>query len=612
MKKKLVAFMLACSLAAGQGAAMFPVHAAQAQEEMGETAGGVDSGAVTQEQMDEGDYTAGAASDISISNVSVSGGTGGSKATVNFTVTGNRNNKKKYEVDSIVQVYPVLDESFPFETNDAAYKVTTGTGNTLQCSYTFNVKDNVETAYYPVSFVVVYGRKNTTGGTGNYADRDYGVTKSLSVKLTAQKTTEEPASTETVEEAQDVSIVVDKTPEGTYSQNCKVNFMVKSNSYKIKSVTPVISETFPFETKGDAYKTISSKGKSKLNCSYNFKVRSDVATGYQPVTFNITYVKNKTTLNTTCSLNVKLNGKKEKKSDVSASEKKNKSVPRLMVVGYETDVEEIHPNSEFNLILKMQNNAKVTVSNIKFTLSTANGEFLPVSGASTAFKDSIAAGQTANISFRMKANASLGSKSYPITIKSEYENNSADAFTAEDSVSIPVVVEDRIKLTEIEVPELLSVGGSSNVSFSINNLGSATLNNVTVSCEGEGFSCEESYLGNIAAGGTGYGDVTLNGEEITPDDSDGEAKIVIRYENATGESKTYEEKINVLVSEEEMDEMMDEAMMEEMAANSGGFNGLFVVVLLIIVVAVVIVVLKVRKKKRLKKEEEELMGDDLL
>ena len=107
MKKKLAAFMLACSLAFGQGAALLPANATQEQEEMNTAAGSMDSSDVSVEQMDEGDYTAGASSDISISNVSVSGGASGKKATVNFTVTGNRNNKKKYQaLPSLIKLSP--------------------------------------------------------------------------------------------------------------------------------------------------------------------------------------------------------------------------------------------------------------------------------------------------------------------------------------------------------------------------------------------------------------------------------------------------------------------------------------------------------------------------
>ena len=128
----------------------------------------------------------GNASDISISNVSVSGGKAGGKVTVKFTVSGNKNNKKKYEVDSIERVYPVLDESFPFIMDDEAYRVTSGNGNSLQCSYTFTAKDNLETAYYLTGFTVMYGRKNMDGGTATYAS-EYFVNKSISVKISAKK-----------------------------------------------------------------------------------------------------------------------------------------------------------------------------------------------------------------------------------------------------------------------------------------------------------------------------------------------------------------------------------------------------------------------------------------
>ena len=489
-----------------------------------------------------GEYLSGASSDIKVSSVTAKGGKAGGTLTISFTVSGSQNTKKKYQVDAVEQVYPVLDASFPFETNDEAYKVVSGTGNTLQCSYSFKVKESVDSTYYPVSFATVYTKKNIADGKGNYADKEYAVIKTVNVKLTEKATTEQPATTETAAEDGDITMLVKNSPSGTYGGNCTVNFRLKSKKSKILTVTPAVSEKFPFETSGDAYKTVRSKGTNQLDCSFHFKVRSDVATGYEPLTFNITYIKNKKKLNTTCTVNVKLTGKKEKKPSTGSGEKKKTSTPRVMVTGYDTDVEKIYPNKQFKLTFHIKNNAKTAVQNVKFTFSSGNGEFLPVSGASTAFRDSIPAGAVIDIPINMRSSASLTSRSYAMKIKAEYENADAEAFSSEDSISIPVSVKDRITITELEPPESISMGGSEDLSFSINNLGVTSLNNVTVSYKGEGISCEESFVGNIASGTTGYASLTLNGDEMTPEDSDGEGTILVSYENAGGESKTYKQK----------------------------------------------------------------------
>lgn len=604
--KRIIVAVLCCVLAAGNCPGWM-TKGVQAEEtvDTGASTGtaGIDGGLVSGEMLE------GNSSDVSISGVSISGGKAGGKVTVQFTVSGNTNSKKQYAVDSIERVYPVLNDAFPFVMNDEAYRVTSGSGNSLQCSYSFTAKDNLETAYYLTGFTVVYSRKGINGSTKTY-DSEYCVNKSISVKLTAKKNAANPEATaDTAAQDGDISLKMKNNPYGSYGGSCRVAFTAYSSQYLITSVVPVIGENFPFESTSDAYKVIRSKGQKKLSCDYNFRVKENVTTGYQAVSFQITYKKNGVSATATKMINVQLKGKKDKKS---ASGKK--STPRVMVTGYTTDVKKIIPNSKFCLTLQIKNNSSKTVSNVKFTLSTANGEFLPVSGASTAYVDSIGAKQTISIRFLMKASAGLGAKSYPITVKAEYEDGDAQAYDSQDNVSIPITLEDRISLTDVMPPDMLSVGGSGELSFSINNQGRGSLNNVTVLCKGDGIECEKAFVGNIASGATGYANVMLNGTEATPEDSDGECTIVIKYENASGESRVYKEKTYIYVMEESMDDMgmMDEEGMEMEESQSGGVSKPVIVIgILVVVIIVVIVILKIRKKRRLKKEEE-LMEDELL
>ena len=127
----------------------------------------------------------GNAADISFSNVSVSGSKAGGKVNVSFTVTGNRNSKKHYDIENIEKIYPVLNDSFPFVMDNEAYRVTNGSGNSVSCSYTFRAKDNLDTAYYMAGFTVVYTRKAVDGSQTAY-DSEYSLNKNISVKLTGK------------------------------------------------------------------------------------------------------------------------------------------------------------------------------------------------------------------------------------------------------------------------------------------------------------------------------------------------------------------------------------------------------------------------------------------
>ena len=557
-----------------------------------------------EQTVDTSDLVEGTDADILVSDVSVSGSQAGHNVTIRFSVNA-ANASKRYVVSQINKIVPVINDAFPFETSNEAYKVISGTSTGLTASYTFVAKDNLETGYYPVAFNVVYNRKATLAeGTDPYADNDYYVTKNINVKINGKK---ETTTTEATAGENDISIAVKSAPKGTYGQNCKVAFSLRATAGKIKSVAPVVADNFPFETQGDAYKTVTTKGAKNLSVSYTFKVRKDAATGYQPVSFLVVYEKNGQTFTATKSVNVSLTGKKEKKE---SSGNGNKSTPRVMVTGYSLDVKQVKPNQTFQMTLHVKNNAKRAVSNVKLTLSTGDGEFIPISGAATAYIDSIAAGAEKDIKFAMQAASSLQDRSYTITVKSEYEDGAANAFTGEDSLSVPVTLDDRVKITEIVPPEDLAVDGTSDLTFTINNIGTTVLNNVTVNCSGEGFTAEESIVGNIAAGAQGYATITLTGTDLT-EDAENNCKISISYENSRGEVKTLEETATVMVMSP-MEDMGDDAAIDGDATQKKS-NPFLWLAIVFVVVAVVVVVIMIRKKKKQKRirEEEELMDDDL-
>ena len=137
------------------------------------------------------------------------------------------------------------------------------------------------------------------------------------------------------------------------------------------------------------------------------------------------------------------------------------------------------------------------------------------------------------------------------------------------------------------------------------------MNNVTVNCSGEGFTAEESIVGNIAAGAQGYATITLTGTDLT-EDAENNCKISISYENSRGEVKTLEETATVMVMSP-MEDMGDDAAIDGGDATQKKSNPFLWLAIVFVVVAVVVVVIMIRKKKKQKRirEEEELMDDDL-
>lgn len=415
----------------------------------------------------------------------------------------------------------------------------------------------------------------------------------------------------------DVMLTGLNAPAAKYGENATVGFVakIKGDGY-ITSISPVISNQFPFETNDAAYMVVEGNATTKeLTANYNFTVRSDVATGYQAVEFNVEYVKDGEAYAVVKTVNLKFEGAPAptEATEAPATEAHAVSTPRVIVTGYETNPEKVLAGQDFTLTLHLQNTSNRTaVSNMKVSLAAANGEFLPASGSSTQFVSSLGSGKTTDITIEMSALASLEPKPYVLTLTCNYEDGEANPFESAENISIPVYQEARIKITEVSVtPDTIIVYNQGSVSFNINNLGKSTLANVQARLEGKAIECEESFVGNIAAGATGYADIMVTG--IQPTEDDGTVKLILTYEDSAGEECTYEDEVFLYVMEEMYNEdFFGNEPIEEPA--SSPLNGILIAVGVLVGIAavvIVVIVIVIKKKKRKAAEEAEELEDEI-
>lgn len=347
-------------------------------------------------------------------------------------------------------------------------------------------------------------------------------------------------------------------------------------------------------------------------CDFFLNTKKDTTTGYHPVTFVVEYVQTDSsgsiigTYYVEKSIDIYIIGKDGEKDETT------KSVPRIMVTGFETNPAKVMAGQEFDLTVHLQNTSNTTVvSNVKITLSTANNEFLPTSGSSTEFVRSIGCGATKDIVIKMQAQANLDQKPYVLTVACEYEGEKNTPYTASESISVPVYQESKAKITDVSVsPEAMEVGGQGNVMFSINNTGRTTLYNVQVAIDSacQSVQADDSFVGNIASGATGYADFMING--IAPTTDDGRVKVIISYEDASGNQGTFETEINVFVFEPVFEEpgFSEEFPMEDFEEPKktpvvpiiGG-----IVALAAVITTIIVIVIKKKKRKALEEELED-------
>ena len=295
------------------------------------------------------------------------------------------------------------------------------------------------------------------------------------------------------------------------------------------------------------------------------------------------------------------------------------SVPRVIVTGFSTEPGEVRAGSNFKLIVHLKNTSSRTgVSNLLFDLQAPSSgteaaaeapAFLPASGSSSIYLDSIPAGGTKDISIELNARADLVQKQYSISMSMKYEDSAAAQYEAQSSLAIPVRQEARFEFSRMQIaPDTVSVGEEVNISCSLYNLGRVKMYNVKARFEGKMIDTQEQFIGNLDAGATGTIDAIVTAKKATKGTE--ECKLVLTYEDDAGNVSTSEQKFQMTVLEEAAVE--DAGMMPEAVPEEGGSPGILAAVVLAVIAAAAggtVAFIKRRKKKNHEAEEEEMFDE---
>lgn len=358
----------------------------------------------------------------------------------------------------------------------------------------------------------------------------------------------------------------------------------------------------------------------RMDVGWSFKVREDVLTGYYPLTFTVKYYMDNALETTEITSYINITGSNPAKLLIPDDEIQT-SNPRIIVTGFTTTPETIYAGSTFNLSVSVKNTSQTTtVKNVLFNLeatvegsdsTAAYAAFLPVSGSSSVYTESIAPGQTYQMSIDMEAKSDLAQKPYVLTVSMKYDTDEQINISDTAKVSVPIKQEAKMDTSAAEVlPESIAVGEQSNIMFSVYNTGKTTLYNVKVMYEGDTVESGITYLGNVAPGATSNVDSMVTG--IAQDTGDGTITAVITYEDEAGAETRFEKVMNLYVYEMMIDESFtDEIPYEPEETQSGPNVVVFAAVAVGIIILVVIVVIVVKKKKAKKHQADvDLLDED--
>ena len=432
--------------------------------------------------------------------------------------------------------------------------------------------------------------------------------------------------TPTVSAGQQVAIVLPIMNFGTEELNDLIIEPAISNVVSEWPFEPDMTNYLQTEPYIPGNKTKEAAMENRREFTFYFTVRSDVMSGYYPLKFRVSYTKAgvRSEEPAEVTVYVKTIGKPGSGIIGGSGQDATGAKPRIVVTGFETEPAQVFAGDTFTLTIHVQNTAKdMAVTNVLFDMQAATeGEdktntysaFLPTSGASSIYMDKIGADTSADIVIEMTAKADLAQKPYVLDVNMKYDAGVMFDLTDKASVSIPISQESRFDTSIPEVvPSDITVGGQSNVMFSIYNTGKTTLYNVQVKFKADSIDEASAFVGFLQSGATGTVDVMLTGIAATMDD--GTVMMEFSYEDDAGNVTTTEKPITLYVSEEFFDDMMmdgdmmmgDDMMMEEESGPKKGLIIGIVVAAVVAVIIVVVVVLQVRKKQKAAK----LLADDL-
>jgi hypothetical protein len=236
------------------------------------------------------------------------------------------------------------------------------------------------------------------------------------------------------------------------------------------------------------------------------------------------------------------------------------------------------------------------------------GNFLPTSGSSAVYVESIPAGETGDIEIELKTSSDLAQKNYVLVVKGDFDDGKGNSFTSSDNLSVPVYQEVKLAVTDVSMtPEAIGIDMEGSLMFTINNKGNASVNNVVVTVDDDAVTADDCYVGNIAGSSSAY--ATLNVTGVADNSEKGTIQIKITYEDSEGNAGEMEQEIACVVGEDvEVDwDTVDDYYDEE---DEDSTFPIWLIVLLCILAVAVIVVVVIILIKRKKKKEAELFDDD--
>ncbi len=218
---------------------------------------------------------------------------------------------------------------------------------------------------------------------------------------------------------------------------------------------------------------------------------------------------------------------------IPEGEKVYADTPRVMLTEYSFSKDDIYAGDSFTLSFTLKNTYKYEIRNLKCTLISEAGEFLPVNSACTSYVEKIKGGETVQMSFDLEALKNLEEKAYKLTVKTEYEDWNG-SYNVEDIIYVPIKLTTDMVVSDIYIAEEnIHLGDNIEILATVNNTGAGKLYKVMAKAEGDHIDTGTGYIGNIEPGKSGNVDIVVKTKALK--DSGVKNNLIVSYESLDGE-----------------------------------------------------------------------------
>lgn len=445
---------------------------------------------------------------------------------------------------TIEPVIPVKQDEmnqWPFEITSTSYikKLKDMTyGSMADIFYDFKISETVNKGLYPISFSInaTVWRLDDINGTSIIEDVEFKIITYVNILEDGDRSQKINELGALAIAAVDENGAVISAPSGNAGERVKLRLPIVNNGGNLSNIniTPVIStilDEWPFIVEAVNYgKTLGKMKTGEIGfLEYDFKISPNISEGAKPINFRATYKENDVYMESLFSAYINVaKGKPEEKELPD-------SVPKLIIIGYSTNPEEIYAEDDFELTLEFQNtSSSSTIKNAGIVLTLEPDGIMPGKGQSdTTYINSLKPKGTTSRTFKLRALPTAINPTSTIVVTMDYENEKVVKGTAVQGIVIPIKQNMDVSIEEpIIYDEDIGIGDPIAVSMAIINKGKTKVYNLEIDIEGDNLSILEKYYGgDLIPAGKHSADFQIVGTEA----GNLSGNFIISYEDGEGE-----------------------------------------------------------------------------